>query len=319
MTSAPAPHENTENVAFRTIDAFTADIPLGALVAVVRDGTSFRNRNAILNPSNNLLGGQALAHCLTASCVAKAGAEPASAHILFVARPDPWHSYLVDASVLRSGQRMAQLSVSVGQRGQCVAQASVLMRMAMPPPPAGIVAFAGRLEDFGSPEDAIPREESGGSLVETASPLEFAVLKAYPCFEIRLPRQASVVRQGVKRSAYWLRLPGSKGLPVADHYGLFALASDFWFTLPMILEVPDRPLALKDLSGTSLDHAIWFHSRPNCAQWLLFQTEVKVLHGSSVLVEAIVSDEARQPIATVLQELYLHARRNAPRKPLPAP
>jgi acyl-CoA thioesterase-2 len=111
------------------------------------------------------------------------------------------------------------------------------------------------------------------------------------------------------RGSAWFRVAHDPGPEPVHHACALAFASD---DMPMdaVLAVhPERPITMKELWATSLDHAIWFHRPLRAQDWLLYDFAVHSLGGgrSLTLGHVFTSDGAH--IATVAQELLVRRRR----------
>jgi acyl-CoA thioesterase-2 len=111
------------------------------------------------------------------------------------------------------------------------------------------------------------------------------------------------------RGSAWFRVVHDPGPEPVHHACALAFASD---DMPMdaVLAVhPERPVTMKELWATSLDHAIWFHRPLRAQEWHLYDFAVHSLGGgrSLTLGHVFTSDGAH--IATVAQELLVRRRR----------
>ena len=291
---------------FFTYDAYRPISSLGTLVAVDRVDGALRNRMALLNLGGQMLGGQLAAHALMAACVERAEVDPASLHMHFVSACEPTRPYTLLVEQLRAGRRMLHVSLRGMQDGRCVTESSVLLRDKTPAPAGRPNNFRAPAPERGTPEEAFPRAAILDHHPGELGALDNALLLAHPYLEIR--DVAGPVRfAGVTshRSAYWLRAPDAGELSGAEQFALLALATDFWFTVPMFSQVADRRSLTSKFTSTSLDHAIWFHARPCCDQWLLFDVELLVIADQSAVMRMSITDRWGAPVATVMQESFL--------------
>lgn len=110
----------------------------------------------------------------------------------------------------------------------------------------------------------------------------------------------------------WFRVLHDPGAQQVRHACALAYASD---DLPMdaVLAVhPERPLTMKDLWATSLDHAIWFHRPLRAHDWHLYDFAVHSLGAGRSLTLGHIFAADGTHLATVAQELLVRRRRPEP-------
>jgi acyl-CoA thioesterase II len=115
------------------------------------------------------------------------------------------------------------------------------------------------------------------------------------------------------RGSAWFRVVHDPGPDPIRHACALAYASD---DMPMdaVLAVhPERPVKMKELWATSLDHAIWFHRSLRAQDWHLYDFAVHSLGGGRSLTLGHVFANDGAHIATVAQELLVRRRRPAER------
>jgi acyl-CoA thioesterase-2 len=126
-----------------------------------------------------------------------------------------------------------------------------------------------------------------------------------------LDRRQVPSRLDAGRGSAWFRVVHDPGPEPVRHACALAFASD---DMPMdaVLAVhPERPLTMKDLWATSLDHAIWFHRPLRAQDWHLYDFAVHSLGGGRSLTLGHVFASDGVHIATVAQELLVRRRRGS--------
>jgi acyl-CoA thioesterase-2 len=101
----------------------------------------------------------------------------------------------------------------------------------------------------------------------------------------------------------WFRVPDDVGDDVHLHTAYMGLASDW-------TGIGARPRRLywndgDDYGIASLDHAVWFHRRPNVNDWHLSDMHALVNHGGRSHVRLTIRDQAGRVVASVGQELLV--------------
>jgi acyl-CoA thioesterase-2 len=109
--------------------------------------------------------------------------------------------------------------------------------------------------------------------------------------------------------AAWFRTLHDVGDAPVRHACALAFASDDLPTDAVIAVHPERPLTMKDVWVTSLDHAIWFHRPLRAEQWHLYDFAVHALRGNRGLTLGHIFNQAGEHVATVAQELLVRRRR----------
>ncbi len=285
------------------VDAFEPAPGAAALhdmLALDADGTGWRNRQCVLNIAGQVLGGTLAAHCLMAAAISDMGMLPNALHILFVGAADPQRHYRLDTDALRTGRRLAHRQVRLTQDGKVIVAASGMLRADHAESASGAFQFRPVMPAVPPPEDMAPRETGGAD----DDLLTIQMVKSYPYLEIRGPRgyRPGMNPLGEGRAFYWLRIADSAALDPIDHYALLTMASDFWYTLPLHgLNSGPRPTFIT----TSLDHAIWFHGRPDLSQWMLVETQGMLIENDIGLNRAVFWSRDGQPIATVTQQALI--------------
>lgn len=274
---------------------------LADLIAVDATDRNWRNRTCLLNPARQPLGGQLAAHALMAGCAGGTG-EPGSLQFLFVEGANPAQHYTVSVETLRDGRRLAHRALRLSQNGRVLGTGALTLRSIDDPDRRSANVHQPTMPSAPAPDDLPTRAALLDAVADDISPLGRMMLQTYPFLDIR------DVNVGVSHKAlFWLKIPGSATLDAAQHYGLLTLASDFWYSLPIHSVFPDRDEATRSLLSLSLDHAIWFHTRPDCAQWMLWEVDAIMHDDRYGMVRAHVWQADGTFLATIAQQVMLRA------------
>jgi acyl-CoA thioesterase-2 len=102
----------------------------------------------------------------------------------------------------------------------------------------------------------------------------------------------------------WLGVNGELPEDPQVHLALLVYASD-----RCLLDTAWRPHADQgELTGASLDHAMWFHQAPRFDDWLLYATQSPAAAGGRGLAFGHIFNRAGEHLASVAQEGVLRAR-----------
>ena len=274
---------------------------LARAVLLERDGERWRNAACMLNIAGGPLGGQLAAHCIAAAMLGDEPFEPSALHVLFVGGGDPGRYYQVGTEALRNGRRVAHRSVRIVQDQSILVSAAVTLRSADIAAGIDPLVSNGVMPNVPPPEALAPRSLSS----DDSDSLNRGMMASYPFLEIRGPEgyvPGMAVLDGL-RDFYWMRIPDSRDLPPADHFALLTLASDFWYTLPIhgLARGRRRP----SFATTSLDHAVWFHRRPDCSEWLLVETQGLFVAQGLGMKRATIWSRSGEPIASIVQQALI--------------
>ena len=287
---------------FSAMEPFAADAGMADLFALDLHDGLWRNRQTILNIGGIMLGGHIAAFGIKASWLTATDALPAAAHVLMVSSPDPKAPCDHQVEVIRDGRRLAHRSTAISQNGRlCARVTNTLARpaLAQSAPPVRHPIRPPRVPD---PESLPGREKLRASLPPTAGGMRRHILQGHPSLDIRdSPCEKGQDGHGM----FWVRVLEAAALDPIDHYCLLALISDYWFALP-IHHLPGADAAMGDaFVTTSLDHALWFHGQPDCADWMLFDMRATAAGGGIGTKRGEVWDRAGQPLATFAQHSLL--------------
>jgi acyl-CoA thioesterase-2 len=263
------------------------------------DDHHFRGRPTQAVP-RRIFGGQLVAQALIACGRTVAPERPVhSAHSYFLrpGRPDRRVDYHVES--LREGRTLSTRQVMARQDGTALFQLSASFHDPEPGPGHQMPSVDGldvdRVEDFTAQVDD----------ADDASRRWLTTIRAIFPFEIRFPEEP--VRFAVKRNErpaprqrYFLRWPTLPPDPLV-HLGAVAFMSDA-FLLSTSLFPHGRLFDDPGVSGSSLDHSIWFHRVPQADDWLLFAMESSWAGGARALCTGHLFARNGELVATVTQE-----------------
>ena len=133
---------------------------------------------------------------------------------------------------------------------------------------------------------------------ERPPPLELRI--AEPPFFMGGPSTAAT-------RSHWMRLIRD----VKDtslHAALLAYASDY-FLLDMAFRAFPEEVPAAEITGLSVDHAIWIHRPVDFASWHLHTQETLALAGQRGLVRGSIHDQTGRLVASVAQEVLVRVSR----------
>ena len=256
-------------------------------------------------PRGRTFGGHFLAQSLAAAQLAGVADRVVhSLHAYFVRAGDVDEPTTYDVAAMRDGRSFALRSVTASQQGELVFQLTA---------------------SFHSPEagfDYQPGQRFGvRSLIESVPPPNESMM-TYTQFTYQHPHTEPGSWDGDKRpieilyinppseaegvavvepQLMWLRLSGAVPEDPAAHTAGLAYLSDSTLIdhvmLPHGYRWQDRRL-----TGTSLDHAMWFHRPARVDQWLLFDQRVELTGGARGLVAGRLYSSDGTLVATCYQE-----------------
>jgi acyl-CoA thioesterase-2 len=284
------------------MEPFAPGASLTDLFALDPQGSVWRNRQTILNIGGIMLGGHIAAFGIKAAWLTARDALPAAAHVLMLSSPDPQQPCDHQVEVIRDGRRLAHRNTAISQNGRLCAQ--VTNTLARPALAQSAPAFRHPIRPPAVPEpQSLPgREDLLAALPPSAGGMRRRILQGHPFLDIReVPCDKGQDGHGM----FWVRVVEAAGLEPIDQYCLLALISDFWFVLP-IHHLPGASAAMgDDFVTTSLDHALWFHGQPDCADWMLFDMRASAAGGGLGTKHGEVWDRTGQPLATFAQHSLL--------------
>jgi acyl-CoA thioesterase II len=244
-----------------------------------------------------IFGGQLVAHAsLACGRTAPPGRAVHSVHGMFLrpGRPDRPVDYEVE--ILRDGATLSSRQVRASQDGRSLFQLTASFHSPEPGP-------AHQLRSPGGGR-AEPRPRSSYDL--TAPDRHWLEMfgSMFP-FEIAFPDEPvrAAVHRGERpapQQRVLLRWPDLPPEPLV-HMAALGFASD-----ALLLSTSVYPhgqlFGEAGVSGSSLDHAIWFHRQPRCDEWLLHEMRSEWAADGRALCTGHVFAGDGELIATVVQE-----------------
>lgn len=254
---------------------------------------------------DRMFGGQMLAQAIVASNSTVPGREPQSIHAFFLESGRPEGDIEVDVRALRDGRSMATRQVDVSQDGRLLLSALTSFHET----PSTPHAVAPPIPDVAAPGDMPTLQEWAAKAPSELSELANVWIATPPPVEIRMAEALSFMggdsADGTR--SHWMRLPRSlddRALEAA----MLAYASDY-FLVDMAFRSSSEPYSMAR-RGTSVDHAMWFHSPVHFDRWHLHTQETVMLGEDRALIRGSMHDIEGHLVATALQEVFIRARPN---------
>jgi acyl-CoA thioesterase-2 len=266
----------------------------------------FRGRPTQAVPTR-IFGGQLVAQALVACGRTVAGARPVhSVHSYFLrpGRPDLALDYEVET--LREGRTLSTREVTATQEGRPIFSLSASFHDPEPGPGHQARTMASvDVDPVPDRSQSIPHPEQQW----------FATFRQMFPFEIRFPDEP--VRAAVRRNErpaprqrVFLRWPPLPDDPLI-HAAALAFMSDA-LLLSTSVYPHGRLFGDPGVSGSSLDHAIWFHRPPRADVWLLHEMESIWAGGARALCTGHLFTRDGNLVATVMQEGLIRIDREPP-------
>jgi acyl-CoA thioesterase II len=192
-------------------------------------------------------------------------------------------------SSLRDGRGFSQRQISVSQDGQTVFAAMVSLQVPRDPAPSPPAPVTHAVPDADAPEACAAR------------PLPFPTRAVARFLDIRM---ASAVPLRL-----WVRPRGPLPDDHAAHYAVLAAMTDVG---PATISLPGPTGddgAVRQVSGLTLGHSIWFHGRPQLDGWVLLSLDGVPSDGGRGLVMGTALSRDGSRFGTYVQEvLGAHGR-----------
>lgn len=270
---------------------------LGYLDLERLDRDLFRGENPE-STRTRLFGGHVLAQGLVAAQRTVDGRPAHSLHGYFLRPGNPKISTIFEVDRIRDGRSFATRRVVALQNGEAILNMSVSfqaegegLEYQMDPPP-------GAMEPEG-----VPYQDEMRSGVERLgfAPPEGDMLFDPPV-EIRTVGGMSFFEEGHGKPAFrsWVRargeLPDDPGL----HQAILAYASDM--SLGGTVIKAHKISVTQGFLSASIDHALWFHRPVVLDEWLLFNQECVVTHGTRGFARGTFFSRSGDVIASCTQE-----------------
>jgi len=264
------------------------------------DDNLFRGTGAGGETSKRIFGGQVIAQALVAAGHTVSQARPChSLHAYFMRPGDPGKPVIFEVDRARDGGSFATRRVVAIQSGRQILNLAASFH-------AEETGLSHQHEtlDVPDPETLTSRETLKEELAARAAPERRADILRPSAIEIRPINPVGYIdpKPTSDRHAAWFRLARDPG-PLADwqERAVLAYASDM-----MLLWSALRPHGESGYSGrvmtASLDHALWFHTRPQFARWHLYVMESPWSGGARGLTRGQIFDQQGVLVASSAQE-----------------
>jgi acyl-CoA thioesterase-2 len=238
-------------------------------------------------------GGQVLAQAIHAA--GQTVATPLvlhSCHAYFLREGNEDIPIIYEVDRIRDGKTFTTRRVVAIQHGRAIFNLSLSYQLAE----EGFIEHGGKMPSVPGPGKLVNDE-----LFYTAA-LGKSLQSAWP-IEYRQVDPVDPARPDAKTGpAYvWFRSSGEIADDNALHQELLAYASDH-----LLLQTAVRPHALDCWRGevrlASLDHSIWYHRPCRIDEWLLYEMESSVAHGSRAFCRGRVFNQQGEMVASTAQE-----------------
>jgi acyl-CoA thioesterase-2 len=248
-----------------------------------------------------VFGGQVAGQALVAAGRTVPADRPVhSLHAYFIRPGDPAVPLVYTVDRVRDGRSFTTRRVTAIQHGKAIFTLSASFHHPEPglehttpmpaaPPARELRSNAERLAKL-----------TGESLPEHFrwSPIE---LRSVSPLTAELAREPSLRRAGDTSNLVWVRVTEKLPDDPLLHVCLMTYISDLTL-LETVLLAHGQTWSSGDVSGVSLDHAMWFHRPFRADQWLLYAQESPVAAGARGLVRGQVFTAEGDLVVSVMQE-----------------
>jgi acyl-CoA thioesterase II len=246
-------------------------------------------------------GGQLIAQALVAASATVDGKLPSSLHANFAASGTPTEPVSLEVRRVRDGRAIATRDVSIEQGPKNLLTMIASFHYGPTTPhTASVPALAPRPADLPSLQDWV------ADAPEAFRPDSNSWIDHPPPIEIRIA-EAPVFLGGTQATgsrSHWMRLARPVSGDASLQAALLAHASDY-LLLDMAFRSHPVPFASGRLTGTSLDHSIWFHRPVRFDRWHQYDQETIALSGERGLVRGAIHDEDGRLIASTAQDVLV--------------
>lgn len=284
-------------------EPFAAKTPLSGLFALAKEPSGeWLNSVSLLNLGGMMLGGHIIALGIKSCWLDADDALPTAVHALLLEGPDPATPCQMKVESLRDGQRLAHRSSRIKQANRdCARITTTLARPSLARTSSGYTHSA-TLPAVPEPETLPDRQTLISQLPASEGQLRRGILAGYPDLDIReIPCDPGQDGRGL----FWVRVPEARTLCAIDQFCLLALITDYWFPLPTHKLPGARRTMGEDFVSISLDHALWFHTQPDCSDWILFDMRATGAAGGLSTLRGEAWSQSGQSLATFGQSSIL--------------
>jgi acyl-CoA thioesterase-2 len=264
---------------------------LMSLIALAPTPSGVLESKCIEGAIGRVFGGQTVAQALRASSLALGSDRaPNSIHAYFVAPGVAQESMIYSPQVLKRGRSIDIVRAEAHQAERLILTAIV---------------------SFHRPEESIEFQRSmpATTAPENLSSSDFAPPGTNPLvrapFDLRYVNYSEGLEAGGPgaEKLVWLKTRDLvESDREADHAALLAYASDFLVTRAAHGELQHQGVTL---TGTSIDHSMWFHRPFRVDDWLLVENEGLSFSSGRAFSRSHVFDRGGDLVASVTQEAIL--------------
>lgn len=274
--------------------------PVADLIRILnleqQDETSFLGQSQWM-PHGRVFGGQVLSQALVAASLTVPESRPAhSLHSYFLRAGEVDLPINFEVDVLRDGRSFSARRVQASQKGKAIFS----MIASFQDPSPGLTHSDEMPEGLASPED-LP---SAASLLEAFDhPITDYWAKARP-FDLRHASEPIYLQPAKTTSpdqAIWFKPISPMITDTKVELAALAYASDYSI-LESIMRRHGISWAHKGLSSASLDHAMWFHAKPDFSDWMLYQQHSPAAQNNRGLATGKIFNRDGKLVASVVQE-----------------
>lgn len=286
------------------------------LLTVEADGDMRFTGRAQKNGVGRMFGGQVIAQALQAAqATVGDGKEAHSLHAYFLRGGKEGPATTLDVAADFDGRSFSNRRVVASQMEEDGSSRPILNLVAsFQKPEAGLEHDDYQMPDVPAPEDLpteMERRKHFLSQVEGLSEQQRALMLRPRAVDMRtsdkLHWMNSVVTE--PRAHSWFKAVAPLPDDPALHRAVIAYASDF--TLLGTSALPHGLSWMRgELTGASLDHAIWFHRPARADEWLLYATDAPWSGGGRGFNRGRIFNRDGELVASVAQEGMIRRRKH---------